>query len=323
MNRLKALIITGPTASGKTQLSEMIAEKFSCEIVNADVGQFYTPLSVGTAKPDLSTVSYKHHLFNIIDKPEDLSVVKYRSLVINSIKDICARGKIPVLVGGSLFYIKSLFFPPQEFSDSELSANQTKININELDKIQKWELLQKIDPERASMLHPNDSYRIGRALEIWIKTGQKPSNYKPKLETEIDALIIYVQPEIEILKKRICERTIQMIENGGWIEETEKLAGTGWETFLVKKGLIGYPEIFSWVKSGKIKNQLPILVEKIQIQTMQYAKRQRIFWKSFEKEILQACFKSGFLIQTMSVGLPDQKILSHILTEWNKFSNIK
>ncbi|MFH1254271.1 MAG: tRNA (adenosine(37)-N6)-dimethylallyltransferase MiaA [bacterium] len=342
---MKALIITGPTASGKTHLSEKIASVCSCEIINADVGQFYKPLSIGTAKPDLVTVSYKHHLFDLLDKPEDLSVVKYRNLVTDLVTDICSRGKIPVIVGGSLFYIKSLFFPPQEFPTQEFSTQESQtrkfktqdnnnleqISIDNLSESQQWGLLQKIDPERAAMIHPNDHYRIGRALKIWIQTGTKPSAYKPILQPTFKALIVYVEPEASILKTRICLRTSLMINpegntKFGWIEEAEALVGTEWEEFLKTKNLIGYTEIFDWIKAGKNKSELPDLISRIQIKTTQYAKRQRTFWKSFqlqssEGRTLQANLNPDFLIQTMAVGLPDDQILSQILLAWNKFSN--
>lgn len=321
---LNALIITGPTASGKTQLSEMIASIRSCEIINADVGQFYKPLSVGTAKPDFVNIAYKHHLFDLLDKPEYLSVVKYRNLVTDLVNDICARGKIPIIVGGSLFYIKSLFFPPQELPIQEFK-NNNQINIDELDKDQQWELLRKIDPERAAELHQNDNYRINRALKIWIQTGFKPSVYKPKLRPKFNTLIVYVKPETAILKDRINTRTMLMINprsilENGWIEEVEHLIGTDWEEFLQDKNLIGYPEIFEWIKAGKKSSTLPALIEKIQIQTVQYAKRQNTFWKSFERQILQAAPQSDFLIQIISVGLPNTEIQNQILTEWDKFT---
>ena len=344
-----ALIITGPTASGKTQLSEMIAQNRSCEIINADVGQFYKPLSVGTAKPDLASAPYKYHLFDILDKPQDLSVVKYRSLVTDLVKDICSRGKIPVIVGGSLFYIKSLFFPPvchpavsaealREGRELDSGSIQTIIpsNIDDLSENQKWELLQNIDPERAAMLHPNDSYRIGRALAIWANTGIKPSTYKPIFDPAFNALIVYAQPvfakattgrpDFVTLKDRIYLRTTLMIS--GWIEEAQGLIGTEWEEFLKTKNLIGYTEIFDWIKAGKNKSELPKLIEKIQVKTVQYAKRQRTFWKSFQNSILECKNLQApkFLIQTMSVqnmsvGLPDDQILNQVLTAWDNFSN--
>jgi tRNA dimethylallyltransferase len=333
MNSPKTLIITGPTASGKTQLSELIAEQYPCEIINADVGQFYTPLSVGTAKPDLDKAPYKHHLFNILDKPEDLSVSKYRNLVIDCIRDITKRGKIPIIVGGSLFYIKSLFFPPTPFELQKTSPS-TEINLEKLDKHELWKLLQKIDPERAEQLHPNDTYRINRALKIWLQTGQKPSTLKPEFKAEFNALIVYIQPNPEELKKRIKQRTIKMI-NDGWIQEVEQIMETNWEPFLMSKGIIGYPEILNWIKTGKNKNQLPELIEKIQTQTLQYAKRQRIFWKKFEQEAVIGDLSRRSLgevgaktesreqpVKTMTINSPDKKSANQIMEKWENLADL-
>ena len=144
------LIIAGPTASGKTALSEKIANSFACEIINADVGQFYKPLSIGTAKPDWENQQVRHNLFDIIDEPEDLSVFKYRKLVLDKANQIWEQGKLPIVVGGSLFYLKSLFFPPQELEREQESNKKNKIK-KEDDNL--WEVLNKIDPERAKKIH--------------------------------------------------------------------------------------------------------------------------------------------------------------------------
>ncbi len=113
-NASYTLIITGPTASGKTDLSLAIAREIDAEIINGDVGQFYTPLSVGTAKPDWRNQEVPHHLFDIISEPQDFSVSAYRQLVIDTAEKVWQRGRLPIIVGGSLFYIKSLFFPPMQ-----------------------------------------------------------------------------------------------------------------------------------------------------------------------------------------------------------------
>ena len=106
------IIVYGPTGVGKTDFALKIAECLPVEIINMDVGQLYTPLSIGTAKPDMRTVPVAHHGFNVLSEPEHFTVVAYRTLCEQLIKDIWSRGKVPVLVGGSGFYLKSLFFPP-------------------------------------------------------------------------------------------------------------------------------------------------------------------------------------------------------------------
>lgn len=271
------LIITGPTASGKTDLSERIADHSECEIINADVGQFYKPLSVGTAKPNLKQTKYQYKLFDLIDSPEDISVIKYRQLVVDLIQESNSQ---PIIVGGSLFYIKSLFFPPVAITKA-FSGDTTPSSNAAAD----WDLLQRVDPERASKIHPNDNYRVARALQIWRATGQKPSLYRPKFDPVGNASIVFVCPPLEVLNQRIKQRTEQMIKTGGWIEEAKSLLGTEWESFVVKKGLIGYSEIFAWLQAGGKQNSLNDLVEAIQIKTIQYAKRQKTFWRSFKNEL--------------------------------------
>lgn len=317
MSNYNSLIITGPTGSGKTLLSEMIASELPCEIINADVGQFYKPLCIGTAKPDLNKVFYVHHLFDLLDEPEDLNVIQYRELVVNLVKDICEKDKIPLIVGGSLFYIKSIFFPPYELEESrgDKSRGDNKfINIKRMDSTTLWNLLKEVDPERAKMLHPNDTYRVIRALEIWKQTGIKPSVYEPKFYPPFNALIVYINLDKNLLEKRIRQRTVQMIKKEGWIEETEKLSGTVWEPFLRNKGLVGYTAIFDWIRDGKKRSSLPDLINQIQIQTIQYAKRQKTFWKSFKKQISERD-----KVLTLEVDSLDNA-LKPILEKWKEFT---
>ena len=106
------LIIFGPTAVGKTDFALKVAERVPAEIVNMDVGQLYTPLSIGTAKPNWRSETVPHHLFDYVDKPRNITVVEYRKILLEVLEDIWQRGKLPIIVGGSGFYLKSIFFPP-------------------------------------------------------------------------------------------------------------------------------------------------------------------------------------------------------------------
>lgn len=123
-------IITGPTASGKTAFADQLAQLLDCEVINVDVGQFYTPLSVGTAKPDWKKFAYPCHLFDILDEPKDLTVVQYRTMVLEKVKEIQNRGRTPVLVGGSLFYIKSIFSHPISLNSMIVHAKSFLIILN-------------------------------------------------------------------------------------------------------------------------------------------------------------------------------------------------
>ncbi len=289
-NKPYVLIISGPTAAGKTVLSLNLARQFSGEIINADVGQFYSAFSVGTAKPLWKRDEVAHHLFDIIDEPKNLSVHEYKKLVLQKVEDVWGRGKLPIIVGGSLFYLKSLFFSPLDFSncsektyeDNELTEDVEKGNLTP------WERLNEIDMRRAESLHPNDLYRINRALQIWEKTNIKPSDCKPKFDLSFHSCFLFLNPPLEDLVKNINQRTEGMMSAGGWIDEVEVIVGTEWESFLKKKKFIGYSEILDWLRK-KQENKIQDLQKIIQIKTKQYAQRQKVFWKSFRKELVANC----------------------------------
>ena len=322
------IIISGPTASGKSDLSEQISEQVSTkralfEIINADIGQFYTPFSIGTAKPDWRNKKTPHHLFDILNEPTDLTVIQYKELLFNKINEIWKKGKVPIIVGGSLFYLKSLFFPPKhvcpkQVSPKHVSAKQVSAEqsyskrvigkepetsfaetiIYNKDKL--WETLNKIDPVRAAQIHCNDIYRIERALDIWKKTGVKPSELKPEFDPFFNSMFIYMDLDKELLHKRINSRTKIMLDTG-WIDEVKKFIGTEWENFFSIKGLIGYQKISDWIKAGEDKKTKDKLAEEIATQTRQYAKRQRIFWQSFKKQLEEASGKSNLFCKIKEI----------------------
>jgi tRNA dimethylallyltransferase len=288
------LIISGPTASGKTKLSQSVGQLFDSEIINADVGQFYTRLSIGTAKPDLKQAVVPHHLFDIIDKPCDLSVLEYRKKVIDQVNAIWAHGKIPLIVGGSLFYIKSLFFPPFDYDSAVQEGPADNDDLEGLSAQQVWDKLNKIDPIRAQELHVHDEYRVRRALAIWKQTKQKPSSLKPVYNPPFHFRFVFIAPSPSALDEVILIRIREMI-NLGWLEEARQLIGTEWEPFLRKKNLIGYPEIIEWLNNGSKKEELEELIKTIYFQTRQYAKRQKLFWKSFSAQLQLAASGSSLM----------------------------
>lgn len=107
------IIIAGPTGVGKSDVGLALASNINGEIINADVGQLYTPLSIGTAKPEWKESEVPHHLFDVLDKPVDFTVTQYRELLLKTVHDVCNRNRVPIIVGGSSFYLSSLFFPPK------------------------------------------------------------------------------------------------------------------------------------------------------------------------------------------------------------------
>lgn len=275
------IIIYGPTGVGKTDIACAIASRISAEIVNMDVGQFYTPLSIGTAKPDWRNEQVPHHLFDIINEPSSITVAHYRALLVNTIKKIQCRGNIPILVGGSGFYLYSLLFPLKE------SLTEADAIISNMPEQDLWQKLYSVDPERATCIEKSDTYRIMRALEIWEKSGQKPTTMRPEYNPLADFLLLHISRETAELNDRINKRVIEMIKNG-WIEETEKLLGTPWYDFIKHKKIIGYNEIFDFLAGNKSEQSYRQMVELISNKTRQYAKRQRTFWRKLEREIKNA-----------------------------------
>ena len=158
------LIIYGPTGVGKTDMALAIAASVPAEIINMDMGQFYTPLSIGTAKPDWQNNSVPHHLFDIVDTPINYTVSEYRTLLYKTVEEVTQRGNLPILVGGSGFYLHSLLFPPQvAIPDVDIAALYSA-------GTDLWSTLYAIDPKRALSIDKADEYRIKRALSIWHST---------------------------------------------------------------------------------------------------------------------------------------------------------
>lgn len=282
-NKPHALLIIGPTASGKTGFGESIAQKIPSEYINADIGQFYKPLSIGTAKPDWQAYKETAHLFDCLDEPSDMSSFDYRKSVLELVDQIQQRKNLPIIVGGSLFYIKSLFFPPHNFKIDQSVVPEELIGLS---KDGRWKLLCEIDPVRAQQIHPNDPYRIERALRIWFLTGKKPSEVAPQCRPAFDATIVCLEPTKPVLHERIKQRTKIMLEQG-WIEEVESLMGTPWIPFFEKKGLIGYAHIATWIDGGKKASEYDQLRETIEQETRWYAKRQM----TFLRHLAQMCEK--------------------------------
>lgn len=281
MNEHKYIIIIfGPTAAGKTDFALTLAQHMRSEIVNMDVGQFYEPLSIGTAKPDWRSMPVAHHLFDIVNQPQNITVVQYRDLVISTINDIWQRSNVPILVGGSGFYLKSLLFPPLlcQATDSSFSLNP------EHSPEQLWHMLNEIDPTRAAKIHKNDVYRIKRALEIWHKTGKKPSEQQPAYDPVSPFILVHVTRERDDLYERINTRVHEMIK-AGWPEEVAALEGTEWERFLKTKKIIGYDDLQAYLDGERTSDQLHNTINIIQQKTRNYAKRQEAFWSMLEKKL--------------------------------------
>lgn len=300
------IIIYGPTASGKTDLVFTLAQHLSCEVINMDSAQLYEPLFIGTAKPDLMTVPVPHHLFDYQKDPINVTVVTYKNMVIDIVRDIQSRGKVPIIVGGSGFYLKSLFFTPSALPYSKQTSDENDYS---------WNALQEIDPERAQAINPADSYRIARALEIWHHTGQKPSTCVPHFVKLFPFYLIHVSRDRDELYERINKRVDHMLE-AGFLQEVRSLLGTPWESFLNDKKFIGYNELIGY--SRAIDADYEITIELIKKRSRNYAKRQQTFWRMLKKQLiaeLTALNDTAWKIEELNLTISDPDLYIKELLE--------
>ena len=284
MKQKYTILISGATGTGKSSFAIDLAKELSGEIINADIGSFYKPLSIGTAKPDWQREEIPHHMFDIIEEPEVYSVVKFREHLHKLMQEIWDRGNVPIVVGGSAFYIQSFFYRQYDIPGTKgIIDRLEKSDITSKDL---WQKLEAIDLQRAQAIDPHDRYRIIRALAIFEATGQKPSEFGQTFEPLSPYYFVVCHRDREELYDRIDKRVLQMI-NDGWVEELIPLLGTAWEDFLVRKKIIGYDDLLQVVKHGKnITDVIPIIQQK----TRNYAKRQVTFLKKLQKDLKEKDF---------------------------------
>eukprot|EP00795_Rhopilema_esculentum_P011761 gene11761-2058_t len=182
------IVILGSTGVGKTKLSIELAKKVDGEIISADSMQVYKGLDVVTAKAtQAERAEIKHHMIDMVNPLDSFSVVEFRNMALPIISDISSKGKVPIIVGGTNYYIESLLWNILVTEDSgnqktlasdleDTSPNLSKIDFEVLKDQSIYKFLQSIDPVAASKVHPNDSRKVKRKLEIWKATGKKPSD---------------------------------------------------------------------------------------------------------------------------------------------------
>lgn len=305
------IVLFGPTAVGKTDVSFAISEHINTEIINMDVGQFYTPLSIGTAKPDWKEVQPKHHLFDILDTPRNFTVLEYRQRLTQLLEEIWARNNVPLIVGGSGFYLYSLLFAVQDGLDF--------MNVDDLYKDKDpWNALYEIDPERALQINKHDTYRILRALSIWHTTHKKPSTNKPVYDPVSSYIVFNLERNRDEIYDRINKRVVAMLE-AGFLKEVSLLKDSEWEPFLEEKKIIGYNDLLLFLKShDQTELSLNKTVELIQKKTRNYAKRQITFWRMLKKKLslIETCdnVKKGFFKE---INLSDDFSLNSVISYCN------
>lgn len=281
MSTLKPLIvILGPTASGKTELSIKLARKFNGEIINADSRQIYKELDIGTGKIEsqkfvkskVCKVKDSIHMIDIVAPNQKFSLSQYKKLAVNKIKEIQKRDKIPFLVGGTGLYLSSIV---DNLKIPKVPANEKiRVELEKLNSEELFEKLKKIDLKSAEIIGENNKRKLIRALEVYKITGKPFSLQQTKGKILFDVLQIGVKMDREKLYKKIDQRVDKMIEMG-LVEEVKNLIKK-YSFDLPAMSGIGYKEISLYLQN---KIALAKAIQKIKFRTHQYARRQMTWFR--------------------------------------------
>ena len=278
----KIMVVVGPTASGKTKMAVELALRHNGEVVSADSMQIYRTLDIGTAKPTQEEMQgVPHHMLDVAEPDEDFSVARYVEMASACVDDILARGKLPILAGGTGLYIDSLL------SGRKFAAFSTESplrgELQERAKLQGsetlWQELKGIDPEAAQRLHPNDEKRIIRALEVWYQTGMTITEHNrltQAIPPRYEAMTLGLAFEQrEDMWNRIDCRVDEMMAQG-LVEEVRSVLERGIPASCTAMQAIGYKEMVQAVQNN---GNVLAAAEEVKLRSRQYAKRQLTWFR--------------------------------------------
>ena len=276
------LVICGPTASGKTALAVALAKHFGGEVVSADSMQIYRRMDVGTAKPSREEMDgIPHHMIDVAEPDENYSVARYVTEAVPIVDDILARGKLPIVAGGTGLYIDNLIagreFAPFEEDSGLRAALQTRVREEGLPAL--LEQLRGVDPQAADRLHPNDEKRIIRALEVYLSTGKTITAHNeetrslPNRYTPLTIALNFAQRPH--LWARIDRRVDEMMAQG-LEEEVRALLAGGIPPRCTAMQAIGYKEMVAAIEEGRPIGEG---AEEVKLRSRQYAKRQLTWFR--------------------------------------------
>ncbi|MGN0789486.1 MAG: tRNA (adenosine(37)-N6)-dimethylallyltransferase MiaA [Christensenellales bacterium] len=278
----KVVIVAGATASGKSDFGVRLAKILDSEVISCDSMQIYRGLDVGTAKITPRQMNgVRHHLIDVVDPNEQFSVSEWRERAVKVIDELHAKGKIPVVVGGTGLYIDSLVYRLSFFCNGDTELRE-KLNSNLLSQgAQKMhDLLRSIDPEEAEKIHPNNTKRLIRALEIYYSTGKvKSEKDERKLNDDYDFCLIVLNRDRQETYKRIDSRVDEMWRQG-LVDEVKRIIDEGladWNSQSMQA--IGYKEFRDYFDG---KCDLEQVKRQIKINSRHYAKRQISWLKRYD-----------------------------------------
>ncbi len=281
------LIITGPTAIGKTAYALQCAEEQGADIISADSMQVYRYMDIGTAKPTLAELArVPHHMIDIVAPDQPFNVTEFVSRFTSVREELISRGRPFIVVGGTGLYLRALIEGlsfPEAPPDMALRA-QLEREAAEQGSSYLHDRLKALDPAAAERLHPNDHFRLTRALEVVITTG-KPLGVQQKKGVPLISsyrLVCLTAPR-ETIYERIDRRVDMMFEQG-LIEEVQKLLSMGYNKYLTSLQALGYKETIEYLDGALTKDAL---IERIKRKTRNFAKRQLTWFRSFEGVVWQ------------------------------------
>lgn len=281
------IILTGPTAVGKTKASIGLAQELNGEIISADSMQIYKYMDIGSAKirPE-EMQGVKHHLIDVLEPDEEFHVMRFQQLAKQAMEEIYSAGKIPIVVGGTGFYIQALLYDI-DFTES----NEDTVYRKELEQIAKekgadylHENLRVIDPVSADKIHANNIKRVIRALEFYHQTGERISEHNEQERAKsspYDFCYFVLNDDRNKLYERIDLRVDQMLKDG-LVEEVEALKEKGYTRDMVSMQGLGYKEILDYLNGQCTLEEAVYILKR---DTRHFAKRQ-LTWFRREQDVL-------------------------------------
>lgn len=303
MEREPLLILTGPTAVGKTALSLALAKLVGGEIISADSMQVYRHMDIGSAKigPD-EREGVPHYMIDILEPWEAFNITEFQARAKQYIRKIRERGHMPVIVGGTGFYIQSVLYDIDFTKETDDGAYRQELERLGRERGDIWlhGLLQEADPDSAQAIHPHNRKRVIRALEYYHLTGQKISEHNTmqrRRESRYNACYFVLNDRKERIYENIDRRVDQMLE-AGLVEEVEKLLALGCKKDMVSMQGLGYQQICSYLL-GEISLERAVYL--IKRDTRHFAKRQ-LTWFRRERDVIW--------LEKEQFGYDDGKILA-------------
>lgn len=308
------VILTGPTAVGKTKLSIALAKAVGGEIISADSMQVYKHMDIGSAKirPE-EMQGVPHYLVDVLEPSEEFHVVRFQQMAKEAMKEIRSRGHIPILVGGTGFYIQAIV-KDIDFTENEASPYRQELEVLAEEKGASWlhEELWKVDPESAEAIHENNVKRVIRALEFYRMTGKKISGHNEEQRertSPYNFAYFVLNDDRAKLYERIEQRIDEMLEEG-LVEEVVRLKEMGCRRGMVSMQGLGYKEILDYLDGTYTLEEA---VEILKRDTRHFAKRQ-ITWFRRERDVIwlnkeDYAYDEGAILTSMLKILREKEII--------------